>query len=258
MSEEKFLNPFEPENFVESGGGLWDGKTVTVISAKTEIERLTYKDGSPVINERTGEPAVRNVLTLIGIADEEEKERRESYSAGALVPTADGEGFVPPEGKPLAFHKNSEISKFAADIKAGGFDVSSLVDGHGIKVSKLNGARFVFKGEPRHDKNGKVKVNSKGYEELKFWPVKFVGYKAGFANSPAPANGSALRDKAVETVLEILTESKGKLSRAELVRKVSGKLAGDPTCNKVLALVTRDDFHKDVPWTRDATGFALA
>ena len=259
MSEHKKIgNPFDEANFI-SGGGLWDGKTVTILGAKCIIDRLTNADGSSVINDRTGEPAVKNVLAITGVADEEEAERRETYSAGALVPTADGDGFVRPDGTPQAFHKGCEMAKFSKSIKDGGFQIASLWDDEAqqMRVSRLVGARFVFKGEPTLDKDGKPKKNKKGYDVMKFYPVQFTGMKAGATGTVTESGANDLRDKAVEVVLDVLTAAGGKIGRAELVRKVSAAMAGDPRCNKVLALVTRDDFHKGVPWTRDATGFSL-
>jgi hypothetical protein len=262
MSEHKKIgNPFDEANFV-SGGGLWDGKTVTILTAKAVIDRLTNADGSSVINERTGQPATKNVLAITGIADEDEAERRESYSAGGLVPTADGDGFIKPDGTPSGFHKGCEMAHFSKCIKDAGFPIASLWDEEAqhMRVGRLVGARFVFKGQPTLDKDGKQKKNKKGYDVLKFYPVQFVGMKAGSGATTSAGESSAadLREKAVEVVLGILTAAEGgKVGRAELVRKVSAAMAGDQRCNKVLALVTRDDFHKDVPWTRDATSFSL-
>lgn len=261
MSEQK-KNPWLEENFVGGGGGLWDGKTVTVLSSKTMIDFLSRGDGTPVIDPETGKQSYRHVLMLTGIADDDEMERREGYSAGkTLLPTADGEGFVNQKGQDETnFNRNSEISKFAAAIRAGGFDMSRLWDAEKgkMKASGLTGARFTFKGVPRHDREGKEKVNKKGYVELKFYPVEFLGFKAGVGSAPGGAPNE-LREKAVGVVVSILAEADGKkVSRADLVRKLSSKLSGDADANKVLALVTRDDFHTDVPWVRDATGFTLS
>jgi len=252
-------NPFNPEN-LSHGGGLWDGKTVTILTAKAELEHLKFGDGRPVISERDGQPAIKNVIAITGLADEEETERRETYSVGMLIPTADGESFVHPKtGEVGQFNDKSEAGKLTTYLAGSGFDTTLLWDdaAQKMKLSGLVGAQFVMAGEAQKDKDGKVKVNKKGYENQKFYPVQFVGFKAGVAKTAPQSNASELRDKAVEVVLEIIGEAGGKIGRADLVRKISGKMAGDPRANKVLALVTRDDFHKDVPWTRDATGFSL-
>ena len=252
-------NPFDPEN-LSHGGGLWDGKVVTILTAKAMLDHMTYGDGRPVISERDGNPIIKNVIAITGIADEEEAERRETYSVGQLVPTADGESFTDPKtGEVAPFNNKSEAGKLTQYLKDSGFDIGLLWDDDAqkMKVSGLVGAQFLFGGEAQKDKDGKVKVNKKGYEQQKFYPIEFKGFKAGVGKSAPQTNASELRDKAVEVVLEIIDEAGGKIGRADLVRKISSKMAGDARANKVLALVTRDDFHKDVPWTRDATGFSL-
>jgi hypothetical protein len=248
------FNPFDAENLI-TGGGLWDGKVVTILSAKTCLDPMARRDGTPVLNEQTGQQAVRHVLQITGIADDEEKERVEKYSAGGLMPTADGEGFQKPDGTPGGkFHANSEMGKFTAGIQSGGFDTKLLFKDGKTRVSGLIGARFLMKGEPLKNKEGKVKINDKGFEQMKFYPVEFKGF-SGKAAAATP--GADYAPKAAETVLAILSESNGKVSRADLIRKISQKLAGDPDVNKVLALISKDDFHKDQPWTRDGTGYSL-
>jgi hypothetical protein len=258
--QKKHGNPFDEANFI-TGGGLWDGKIVTITAAKTMVDYLKYGDGSAVINDRTGEPAFNNCLEIRGIADEEEAERRETYSAGNLVPTQDGEGFLTADGQPGEFREKSEMAHLAKLLRAGGFDISLLWDAgtERVHVSKLIGARFEMKGEAKLDKDGKPKINKKGYENQKFYPVRFLGYKNGGPPASTGQGGTnpALKDKAIEVVLAILGEAGGKVTRAELVRKISAKMAGDTDANKILALVTKDDFHKDVPWTRDGTSFTL-
>ena len=256
----KDVNPFEEENFI-SGGGLWEGKVVTILSAKTKLDPMTRGDGSAVLNDQ-GKQVVKNVLEIVAIADDEEAERRETYSAGAsLLPTADGEGFLRADGTPGAFHQNCEMAKFAKYIKAGGYDVALLWDkARGrATVLPLVGARFLMKGEAQHDKDGEIKKNKKGYTQQKFYPTEFKGFKAnvgGGGGSSAPAPGE-LEAKAVQGVLEVLAESGGKATRAELVRKLAAKLAQDVDGNKVIALVAKADFHKDRPWTVDGTGYTL-
>lgn len=260
MAQKKVGNPFLEENILQGGGGLWDGKNVTILRAKTMIDRLTRGDGSVVLDEKTGEPAVRHCLEIMGVSEDSDAERRETYSAGSIFPTPDGEGFQLADGTPAMFHKNCEMTKFAAYLRDSGFDVTKLWDEKttSMKASALVGAQFLFVAEAKFDKDGKAKVNKKGYTENRFFPQKFLGFKAGVGGTaPAPVN-TELHDKAVGTVLQILSEAGKKVGRAELVRKVSAALAGDSDSNKVIALVTRDDFHNgDVPWTRDSTGYTL-
>lgn len=264
MSEKKQFdaNPFDTSTLAK-GGGLWDGKTITVISAKATIDHLKYGDGSPVIDSRTGEPSRRNVIEIVGIAEDEEKERRETYSVGRLIPTADGEGFLTPEGTQAPFSEKSEAGKFATALEAAGYDKSVLWDDKAKKtrLSALAGATFRMKGEARLDKDGNIKKNKKGYEEQKFYPVEYLGQKAGgnghASTTTAPGNGIAIRDKAVDTVTSLLAANNGTLTRTDLIRKLSEALAKDTDCNKVLALVVREEFHKDVPWKRNGTTLVL-
>lgn len=254
-------NPFDEESF-GSGSGLWDGKTVTIISAKATLDPLTNGDGTPVIDAETGKQAIRNVLELIGIADDEEKERRETYSAGGLVPTADGSGFQRVDGTPGRFHKKCEVALLSSRIKEGGFDLGLLWDAANERqnVRALEGARFVFTATERLDKDGKVKKNKKGYTMQKFWPGKFVGFKAGVGQHKS-GNGAAvsseLTSRAYEVITGIIAEAGGSISRAELVRQLGARLKGDADANKIITLTTKDDFHKAAPWTRTGTGFSL-
>ena len=264
MSEQKQAfagNPFDPATFVK-GGGLWDGKVVSIISAKATRDPMKRADGTPVLDQKTGQPVIKNVLEVVGIAEDEERERAEKYSAGSLVPTADGEGFVNAAGEHAAYHENSEIAKFASALSASGFPVANLYDAatRKTKFSHLAGAKIRFKAEARRDKDGNIKKNKKGYDENKFFPVEFVGFGAGVgaAGGNGAVHNDQLREKAVGVVTGLLAEAGGKLTRADLVRKVSASLAGDSDCNKILALIVREDFHKDAPWKREGTTLVLA
>ena len=260
-------NPFDPSTFAK-GGGLWDGKVVTIISAKSAIDRLSRGDGSAVLNEKTGEQAIRNVIEIVGIADDEEKERRETYSAGSLIPTADGEGFMKrlPDGSLVSapFHENSEAAKFANALAAGGYPTANLWDEKAkrTRLSILAGARISMKAEAKLDKDGNIKKNKKGYEQQKFYPVEYLGQKGGgngnVTTTQAQGNGQDLKVKATETVVGLLAENGGTLTRSDLVRKLSTALNGDADCNKILALVVREEFHKGAPWTRQGTTLSLS
>lgn len=91
--------------------------------------------------------------------------------------------------------------------------------------------------------------------------MEYLGQKAGgngHANATtASGNGVAIRDKAVDTVTSLLAANNGTLTRTDLIRKLSEALAKDTDCNKVLALVVREEFHKDVPWKRNGTTLVL-
>ena len=78
----KFKNPLLEENF-SSGGGLWNDKIVTITATTTKIVPLKYGSGEPVMKD--GKESFRHVLAIKGIANDEEAEREETYSAGRDV-----------------------------------------------------------------------------------------------------------------------------------------------------------------------------
>lgn len=253
-------NPFDPETFVH-GGGLWDGKIVTITGAVAKSEALTYGDGKPVLDDK-GQQSVQTGLVITGISDgADDKERRETYSVGdKLVPTPDGQGFVARDGGPPKFHANSNMGKFAAALKGSGFDISTLIADGKQQLGKLVGARFMFKGEPKVGRDGKALKDKKGYDKNIFLPVKFMGYAAGAgmaagATTTSAPVGNGLAAKADAAVLAALAA--GPLSRADLVRTLATALAGDADSNAVIGLVIRDDFHKGKPWKYDGITASL-
>jgi hypothetical protein len=253
-------NPYDSDTF-QHGGGLWDGKVVTITSAIAKTEALTYGDGKPVIDDKTKQQSIQTGLVISGIADgEDDKERRETYSVGdKLVPTPDGEGFVARDGGPPKFHANSNMAKFASALKASGFDISKLVAVDGRqKLSRLVGARFVFTAQPKIGRDGKPLRDKKGYDKNIYLPVKFVGYAGEGATAPAgngAAGGSGLREKATAKVLAALAN--GPLTRADLVRTLAQQLQGDADANAIIGLVVNDNFHKGQAWKYDGTQASL-
>lgn len=256
MSDEKNVpvNPFDDANFA-SGGGLWDGKTVTITNVKAVIDRITNADGSAYLNDK-GEPATQNVLAIQGLADDEDTERRQTYSSGALVPTPDGDGFVKADGTPGVFHKNSKAAAFFSAVKAAGFDLNRLFVNGKPTLQGLVGARFTFVGQDRIGKDGAVKKNKKGYVVQDFFPVKFLGFAEGKAVA-SPASADAARTKAREIVTGLLADAGGKLTRAEMLRKVAGKVIGQPDGNVILGMIAKDEFHSGAPWAWDGSTLTL-
>jgi len=253
---DELVNPFDDDNFAK-GGGLWDDKNVTIIGSKFDVDRLAYGDGSPVLDAKTGAQAIRNVWVVIGIAEDDERERKETYSIGGLIPTVDGEGFTKPDGTPGVLHKNSEAAKFAAGLKSGGFDMNLLFVNGKSKVSALIGAQLHFVGHARLDKGGTPKKNKAGYEQFRFFPDLFLGFKDGVG---APVSGPT--DEDVENARGIVTEvltgaTDNTMTRAELVRAVSKKLAGDARGPAIVGLLLKPEFHVGAPWTLDGTTLKL-
>lgn len=254
------FNPFDPVHHKE-GGGLWDGKTVTITSAVAKTEALRNGDGTPWLDPKTKEPVIQTALYLTGIPDgSDDKERHEEYTAGDRnVATPDGEGFVDKAtGASPTFSKSSNLSKFLAAIKASGFDIGTLIergpDGKIVqRLRRLTGARFVFKGEAKIGRDGKPLKDKKGYTKNIHLPVKFVGYAAGAPSAAAPsggnghaapASGDALTTKAIGAVTAVLAKTPGvKVTRADLIRGLAESLKGDPQANDIIGLAVKDDWH---------------
>lgn len=264
-------NPFDSDNF-SHGGGLWDGKTITITSAKAKREALKYGDGRPVLDAKTGQQSVQIALYLTGISDGgDDKERHEEYSVGGkLEPTADGEGFVDPLGGPPKFHANSNMGKLSAALKASGYPIGNLIDRNPdgtirMRFSRLVGARFLMKAEPKLGQDGKPLKDKKGYGKNVHLPVKYVGQATGGAASAAGgavagAPASPLNGKASAAVLEALAAAPGNtLTRADLVRTLAGKFqgAGDPDANAIIGLVVRPEWHTGQAWTTDGVSVSL-
>lgn len=259
-------NPFDSDNF-SHGGGLWDGKTVTITSAVAKTEQLKNKDGSAYLDEKTRQPVYQTATYIKGISDGgDDKERHEEYSVGdKLMPTPDGEGFVSKDGTPPRFHANSNMGKFSAALKGSGFDLSKLVEGGRQKLSALVGARFIFKAEPKLGKDGKPIKDKKGYDKNVHLPVKFVGYAQGggvraaapAGNGAAAAPAGALDGKATGAVLAALAAGGGKLTRAGLIQSIAQALSGDGDSNAIIGLVVNDAFHKGKPWQYDGKEASL-
>lgn len=263
-------NPFDSDNF-SHGGGLWDGKTITITSAKAKREALKYGDGRPVLDAKTGQQSVQIALYLTGISDGgDDKERHEEYSVGGkLEPTADGEGFVDPSGAAPRFHANSNIGKFSAALKSSGFPVATLIDRNPdgtirMRFSRLVGARFVMKAEPKLGQDGKPLKDKKGYGKNVHLPVKYVGQATGGAVSAGGAAAGAVASphngKASAAVLEALAAAPGNtLTRVDLVRTLAGKFqgAGDPDANAIIGLVVRPEWHTGQAWKTDGVSVSL-
>lgn len=258
-------NPFDTGNMA-TGGGLWDGKKVTITRAIAKIEALVYGDGKPVIDEKTHKQSLQIGLFVSGIAEGEEKERTEPYTCGdKLTPDADGESFSSKDGTPPKFHVNSGLGKFVTALISAGFPVKELQANPAKYVgqqkwSKLVGAQIVFKAEAKRATDGTVRKDKKGYDKNFFLPVKFEGMAAGVVQSGGTAAASsptqdAIVAKASDLVMVALAG--GPLGRAALVQQLAQKLVGDPDSNAIIQLVVRDDFHKGKAWKYDGVNASL-
>jgi hypothetical protein len=222
----------------DTEGGLTRTGTVTF----SRFVKKTLPNTAPPIEIRAWEIRYSQ--------DGRDKESKEEYGIGkVLEPSADGETLIAPPGKDAKLNKNAGAVKVRNALKASGFDLALLKD----KVSALEGARFIFNGEPKLDKDGKPKTHKyegKDYQDFVFYPAKFLGFTA--AAQAGKAAAGPVKDEAVATVVELLAA--GPLTRAQLISKLSAKTVGNPNAVAIIGMAVRDDFHTGAPWKRDASG----
>jgi hypothetical protein len=261
MSEEKaFRNPYDVDNMPEGGGLTREG---VVIKARFVTYPMARKDGSAVIDERTGQPSIFTGLRVItlraGDAKNEGREDKYEWSAGKKARvSADGELLLDEKGEPAIIYKSSNLGKALERLAKGegGFDTKTLYP----RVSVLEGARLVFEGVNKIGADGKPKTHTyegKTYNDLDWIPVGYKG-GAGSRAGAAGGNGATAEDlaaKAERLVVELLGEAGGSIARKDLIRAIGQK--GGPDAIKVTTLVARADFHVDRPWTFDGTTLTL-
>lgn len=253
MTEHK--NPFLKEN-MKVGGGLWDGKNITITVSNTEVEWIKYKDGTSYIDTQTGKPAFINVWALAGIADDEENERKQTYSLGRFVPTKDGQSFVDPNTQEIGeLSQSCEAAMLSNALEETGYDMSQLFDETSglATVGRLVGATFTFQAVQKLTQSGKPKDNKNGYPDNRFFPTVFVGQTGVKGNG---AVDSALFDFATSTVTDILKSNGGTLKRADLVKEISAKLRSDSRSAATVILVTKEEFFQG-NIKRDGTSISL-
>jgi len=245
-----YKNPFLAENH-SAGGGKWDGRVVSITSAKFMLKPIMFGDGTPWLNS-DGEPGVIHCLQVSGIADGDERERDMEYSIGGLVPTADGQFYEKRDGTPGELRKTSACSKFFEKLEACGFDMSNLVKDGEPFVSGLVGAEIEFKSEQRKNKDGSLKFSKKGdFPELDFWPERFVSYNANGSQASANEEITNRATDIVAGLLEVAPE--GKLTRKDLIKELGVTLANDSDKNAILRLALSPEFHDQSPWSTDGT-----
>lgn len=252
-------NPFDSGNFA-TGGGLWDGKTVTITRSVAGIKLLTHKDNSPVIDAKTKKQASVIGLLIDGLAEGDEKERSVEYSCGdRMQPDADGESFSMKEGGAPRFHDRSGLGKMVSALTAAGFPMKELMANPAKYVgqqrwSRLVGAKLMFKAEAKLGRDGKPIKDDKGFDKQSFYPVKYVGMATGIVTGVAASVGAAVAAVSNAAIVEkadalvIGALSAGPLTRSQLVATLAAGLTGDKDSNAIISLIVRDDFHKGKAW----------
>jgi len=245
------MNPFDPAGFA-TGGGLWDGKTVTITAAYFGLQ--TDYLGQPFADRETGQSVDRHGLIIKGIGEGDETERREQYGLGRLKGTADGEAFAKADGTPEALHNMSGAAKFFEALAKSGFDMSRIYAGGVGRISGLIGAKIEFVGVAKLNDDGTPLLSKSGkYQQQYFYPGRTVGYLAKTGNGTT----DALVQKCRAIVKGLLAG--GPISRVDLVRAIATHLKGDPDSTALVSLVVQDAFLKaeGTGWTYNGSQLSL-
>ena len=254
-------NPYDTENMPEGGGLTRDG---IVTSAQYVVYPMTYKDGRPVVNEKTKEPSyfigLRITALRINDAKNEGKVDKYEYSAGKKAkPTADGELLVNEKGEPATIYQNSNLGDALFSLERGGFDKRLLFP----RVSALVGAKITFEGRNKIGADGKVKTHTyegKTYNDIEWFPQTYHG-GAGTHAGNGSGNGvaaDAVTEKADAAVLAAITAAGGSIERKDLIRALATNLKGDADAIKISTLVAQAGFNAGKGWKADGSTFALA
>lgn len=245
-------NPFKDENISFRGGAL-DNKTMIVTGIRVET-KVFHNDDRP--DSEVG------YLYLDGLIEGYGWTNSIHLSAGGQQrPSEDGLGFVGLNGEPTPFHVSCNLIKFLRKISKQGFDVDRLWDEteRRHRFDRFVGARFHIIGDARKDaKTGEYVYKADGETPKIEYKYDFLGYgTVADAEKSASEQPDGLRDKAIDAVLTALTEAGGSMGRADLVRAINKQLGSDPDKTKIAALLLKDSFHKDVPWTKDGSNLSL-
>lgn len=253
MTESKNKNPFLKDNMSQGGGAGWSGRVVLVTAASVERRKWTRGDGSAVLSSKTNEQIVSTSLIVKGIAEGTDREFTREYEAPFLMPTEDGDGFADPKRQDGSFtlKASSPAGKFISAFQDGGGDLGTIstVEKDGrvtTHVSGLTGAKILFKAEAVLDKDGKPKVDKKGYPELLFFPDEVLaqgqGRQGGNATSPEVAS------EAAALVTEIVNAAPDRrISKNKLVQEASKLARGRKNSGDILQHIIKDDNIKAMP-----------
>lgn len=256
-------NPYEADNMPEGGGLTRD---VVVTKAAYVIYPMKRGDGSPVIDEKTGQQSYFIGAQIEALSTDpraEGKVGKYEWSAGKKgKPSPDGELLLDDKGNPAVIYKTSNWGKAIEGLRKGGFDPALLYP----RLSYLVGAKLVLGGENKIGKDGKPKTHvaktgpkaGQTFNDIEWFPVE---YKGG-AGSRAAGNGAGksvdeLTTKAEAAVVAAIAEAGGSIERKDLIRALGTNLKGDADAVRITALVARQDFHTGRPWSFDGSTLKL-
>ena len=247
-----------PETFTE-GTGLIDDRDVTFES--NAFVMFDYNGKRP-----PGFPAVKSVLKV----DEEKIEQYWTMgSEKDWKPSDDGKQLLA-IGSATGIRASSNGGIFLKSLVEAGFPADKL----GEDISVLDGLQAHVIRVPAPERGGLKKEKEKKYEdtilvvsEIKVlpWEVKKPkGAPAGKPKGAVPATvatkgkanmavpksevGEELAQKATNTLLSILSEGGGTLTKKEIPGKIFQLLKTDEDKNAILKLAFSDEFLSAGPW----------
>lgn len=243
-----------PETFTE-GTGLIDDRDVTFES--NAFVMFDYNGKRP-----PGVPAVKSILKM----DNEEIEQYWTMgSEKDWKPSEDGKQLLA-IGSATGIRASSNGGIFLKSLVEAGFPADKL----GEDISILDGLQAHVIRVPAPERGGLKKEKEKKYEdtilvvsEIKVLPWEAKKPKGAPAAKPkgAPAAakgksavapkaevGDELTQKATDTLLSILSECGGTLTKKEIPGKIFQVLKTDEDKNAVLKLAFSDEFLSTGPW----------
>jgi hypothetical protein len=270
----------KPSDMV-AGGGQFDDIDVQIIGARFRGWDYNGTISSPILG-----------FEVTYRASEDAHEFSQVYSAGDLkhfAPSEDGR-YAVPVGNQAGLSESTNLAQWMTALINAGFpeskigeDVTAFVGtvGHVNNVPQMKRAGLATA------KDGKVliftkihsfpwdaaaqtakaaapaaKAKAKGQPQAAAQAAP-VQAPVQTAAAPAGSDDGALSAQAVQTVLSILTEKGGTISKTAITQEAFKKLMKDPDRNKLLQLIFKDEFLKGqvveggVPWAFDGTTISL-
>lgn len=254
MGEERQATSIRPS---DASVGLLDGADVTIKTLRYVVRDRT--------NPRTALTGDTRLYIEAIFVDDEGREHTEYYSIGdttKFVPSPDGRKALPVVDG-ARFSANSKGIKLIASLVNSGFPEDRLADDLGVFSGTV--------GHVRRTTLPRIAGQEKDATILEFtqihklpWEKEEKEKKAAAPKSsrkaadPVPPS-DGVREKAVSTLMEILTENGGEILRQKVAPAAFKLLATDADRNAVVSLVFREDFLRSVEGVSfDGTTIRLA
>lgn len=246
---------FNPDTFLEGGGGLLDDVDVKIDSVLFDRDctyggRITDPVFAFVVNMTIQNPSEEHT---------EDPSHVEYYSAGSrdfFAIEADGHGLTP-LGSSTALRKSCKASQFFTSLVNAGFPADKLdesigtIEGLLCHLSQKPVPKGSFGGT--HDDQGRPKtillcdtVNLDG--------TQVAGDSAAASTGKVPAGSDP-----TAMIMGILAKAGKPLEIPDLYQLMFAELKDDPNRNNVIKAVGAGDnkFLKDGPWTFDGTSIKV-